>query len=234
MPEKKALILIADDDAEIRGVLRLMLEQEGYETLEAADGAAAVAATLLHRPDLILLDVMMPGCSGLEACRRLRAHTLAPVLFLTARGQEADKEQGFAAGGDDYLVKPFSRSELLARTGALLRRWTTYGSRQAAPPANLLRVRRLALRTDYNEVYLDEKPLSLTDLEYRILRLLARHRGQIFSLQAIYEQVWNEPYLYSSGNTVMVHIRNLRRKLEPTAQSAKYIQNVWGKGYRLE
>ena len=231
--QERQTILIADDEAEIRQVLRVFLEGEGYRVLEAADGPGAVQL-VAAAPDLILLDVMMPGFDGVEACRRIREQSTAPILFLTARSADADKLAGFTAGGDDWLAKPFTCAELLGRVRALLRRYCVYGGKAGAPARQLLQVGPIAIDTDAGQVTRDGQPVALTDLEYRILLLLASNRRQVFPAQDIYERVWGEPYLYSSGNTIMVHIRNLRRKLEDDPQNPKIIKNVWGKGYRIE
>lgn len=232
MEGKNHTVLIADDEPEIRQVLRIFLEGEGYRVLEAADGEEAVAQA--GQADLILLDVMMPGCDGLKACTRIRERSAAPILFLTAKGTEADKLAGLQAGGDDYLAKPFSYSELLGRVHALLRRYCVYGGKQSTEAKAVLSVGPLRIDTERSTVEKNGRPVALTDLEYRILLLLASDRQRIFSAQDIYERVWGEPYLYSSGNTIMVHIRNLRRKLEDDPQNPQIIRNVWGKGYRIE
>ena len=221
MEGKNHTVLIADDEPEIRQVLRIFLEGEGYRVLEAADGEEAVAQA--GQADLILLDVMMPGCDGLTACTRIRERSAAPILFLTAK-----------AGGDDYLAKPFSYSELLGRVHALLRRYCVYGGKQSTEAKAVLSVGPLRIDTERSTVEKNGRPVALTDLEYRILLLLASDRQRIFSAQDIYERVWGEPYLYSSGNTIMVHIRNLRRKLDDDSQNPQIIRNVWGKGYRIE
>ena len=196
----KQRILIADDDPAIREVVRLLLEGAGYDVDEAVDGPSAVAAAS-DAFDLIILDVMMPGCSGISACQQIRKKTMTPILFLTAKSQDADKVLGFSAGGDDYLVKPFSYSELTARVRAMVR--------------------------------LCDESLALTDIEYRILLLLASNPKKIFSAQNIYESVWGEPYFYASNNTVMVHMRNLRRKLSQDGAYPDLIKTVWGRGYHI-
>lgn len=229
-------ILFADDDPGIREVVRILLESEGYRVVEAQDGDQAVE--LAKAPfDLIILDVMMPGRTGFSACAQIRRQTNAPILFLTAKSQDSDKTMGFSAGGDDYLSKPFSYAELTARVKAMLRRYCVYQGKQpeAAPqqPGSIA-IQDLRIDPGRNEVQKNGREIFLTDLEYRILLLLAQHRGKIFSIQNIYESVWDEPYFYSAGNTVMVHIRNLRRKLEEDPRNPGYIKNIWGKGYRVE
>lgn len=226
-------ILFADDDAEIREVVRVLLESEGYEVIEAANGDEAVRLaddTL----DLIILDVMMPGRSGVSACVELRRSLTVPILFLTARTQDSDKTVGFGAGADDYLAKPFSYAELTARVKALIRRYHVYKGKEGEAQEGILTVRDLTVDRARNEVTRAGEEILLTDLEYRILLLLAANRGKIFTIENIYESVWEEPFFYSANNTVMVHIRNLRKKLEIDPKNPTYVVNVWGKGYRVE
>lgn len=250
-------ILIADDNEDIREILRVLLESEGYAVLEAQDGQQALE--LLERQlqeskrperpgrqvDLVILDVMMPRMSGLKACVELRKLTNAPVLFLTAKSMDNDKALGFSSGGDDYLVKPFSASELLYRVKALLRRYRVYrgkpSSESLEPQRNANSEADKPVTIFYHEFELNlltetvrrnGRELSLTDIEFRILCLLVQNKGKIFSPQNLYESVWDEPYYYSANNTLMVHIRNLRKKIEPDPQNPKYLVTVWGKGYR--
>ena len=230
----KRKILFADDDPEIREVVRILLESEGYQVVEAENGEQAASAAD-DTFDLIILDVMMPGRNGFSACAEIRRKLNTPILFLTARTQDSDKTMGFGAGGDDYLAKPFSYTELVARVKAMLRRYYVYqgGGNRKEDDAQI-QIRDLLLNKDSREVRLEGGEILLTDLEYRILLLLAENRGKIFTIQNIYESVWEEPYYYISNNTVMVHIRNLRKKLEKDPKNPKYIVNVWGKGYRIE
>ena len=231
----KKRILIADDDADIREVVRLLLGGAGYEVVEAVDGPSAVNAAGSGF-DLIILDVMMPGCSGISACEQIRKITKAPILFLTAKSGEADKVLGFSAGGDDYLVKPFGYSELSARVRAMVRRYREYASDDAPRPAEAgkISVGGLVIYPENGKVELDGSDLSLTDIEFRILLLLASNPKKIFSTQNIYESIWNEPYFYASNNTVMVHIRNLRRKLTADGQYPDVIKTVWVRGYHID
>lgn len=225
-------IVFADDDPEIREVVRILLTREGYEVLEACSGFEAIERTDAS-VDLIILDVMMPGLSGVEACVKIREKTSAPILFLTAKSQDGDKAAGFAAGGDDYLVKPFSGTELTARVGAMLRRYLIYQGKEETKEQTVIKRPGLSIHTELNEVHKNGNRIFLTDLEYRILLLLANNRDTTFTTQDIYEKVWKEPYFFTSNNTVMVHIRNLRKKLEDDPQNPRYVKNVWGKGYRI-
>lgn len=211
--------------------MHILLGREGYDIIMAVNGGEAVEKAD-ESVDLIILDVMMPGISGVEACTRIREKSAAPILFLTARSKEVDKAKGFEAGGDDYLIKPFSNLELVSRVKAMLRRYCEYKWKDA-DTGSVIELPGLSIHMEINEVSKNGERLLLTDLEYRILLLLAKNRNKIFTSQAIYEQVWMEPFLYTSNNTVMVHVRNLRKKLEDDPQNPKYVENVWGKGYRI-
>lgn len=233
---KTQTILIIEDEAEIREGIRILLGGEEYTILEAGDGQQGLAL-LDDTVDLVILDVMMPGMSGLRVCEEIRKISAVPVLFLTAKAQESDKLIGLTAGGDDYLTKPFSYAELIARVKALLRRYCVYrGKEQTDTPPTEEYICSGAIRIakERNEAWLRETELSLTEIEYHILLLLMKHPGRIFSAQSIYESVWNEPYFYISNGTVMVHIRKLRVKIEDDPQNPKRIQTIWGKGYRFE
>lgn len=227
---KKSNILIVDDDADIRNVLRLLL-QERYEVSEAADGAAAVEY-LRNNPDtdLVILDVMMPGMSGYEACDALREFSNAPVLFLTAKSAQADRISAYSSGGDDFLSKPFSQEELLAKVGSLLRRYKEYRGK----PEAALAIEDLEVDLSTRSVTSAGKPVLLTDTEYSILEYMLRNRGKTVTAQELYEAVWKEKFLPGSGNTVMVHVLNLRRKIEANPSSPKIIRTVWGKGYQID
>lgn len=229
-------IMIVDDDTEIREGLRILLSGENYMIIEAANGQQALEQ-LSDTIDLVILDIMMPGLSGLHVCEEIRRRSPVPILFLTAKAQESDKLVGLIAGGDDYLTKPFSYAELIGRVKALLRRYCVYrGKAQAGAMSrdNMLSARGIRLSLDYNQVWVRGQEVELTDIEYRILRLLMQNPQRIFSTQNIYESVWGEPYFYISNGTVMVHIRKLRVKIEPDPQSPHYLKTVWGKGYRFE
>ena len=225
-------ILIVDDNPEIREVVNVLLSNEGYMIEEAYDGFEAIKKA--NDKDLIILDIMMPNMDGFEVCQKIRETNNAPILFLTAKSMEQDKTQGFLCGGDDYLPKPFSYGELLGRVKALLRRYTVYKGKEVKKQENILEMYNLKVELDKNQVYLDDEKVMLTDLEYRILVLLMKQPKKTFSNQELYENVWDESYLYTANNTIMVHIRNLRKKLKINPQSPLYIKTVWGKGYRFE
>lgn len=226
-------ILFADDDPEIREVLRLLLCSEGYAVAEAANGAKLLEL-LDDSVDLVILDVMMPGLGGYAACAEIRKRSAVPVLFLTAKSQDSDKTLGFSVGGDDYLVKPFSYTELISRVKAMLRRYYVYGAKQGEGGDVIRCCGSVELDPVQGVVRQNGREVALTDTEYRIFRLLATHRKRIFSVQNIYESIWDEPYFYNSNNTVMVHIRNIRRKLGDDPHNCQTIRTVWGKGYRIE
>ncbi len=229
---KHIKILIVDDDPEIREVIRILLESEGYGIVEANSGLKAVEI-MDDTIDLIIMDIMMPGMSGILACEAIRKNYFTPVLFLTAKSSDMDKILGFSSGGDDYLVKPFSYTELLSRVKALLRRCYQYNGQSKTEEKQILYLHDLLIDLDKKCVLRGDQEIVLTEIEYQILVLLASNRQKIFSAQNVYESVWKEPYLSSSNNTVTVHIRNLRKKLEPDSQDSNYIQNVWGRGYRV-
>lgn len=228
-------ILIAEDDPDILDGVRILLSGEGYHIIEAENGTRALE---VFRPevDLVILDIMMPGMSGLRVCEELRKLSTVPILFLTAKSQESDKLLGLTAGGDDYLPKPFSFAELSARVKALLRRYCVYQGKGQAPARakNLtLCSHGVKLALDCNRVWVDGEEIDLTETEYKILRLLMQSPQRIFPVQVIYEDVWQEPYFYTSNGTVMVHIRNLRMKIEKDPQNPARLQTMWGKGYRF-
>jgi len=176
----------------------------------------------------VILDIMMPGESGIQACTRIRERTNVPILFLTAKSGEHDKVLGFSAGGDDYLVKPFSYMELLSRVKALIRRYRVY-QKSDEKTEKLIFYRDLTIDQELQTVQIHGQDVTLTEMEYQILLLLISNPRKVFSVKEIYETIWKEMFFPNSGNTVMVHIRNIRRKLEKNGES--YIQNIWGRGY---
>ena len=228
--ETKSQILIVDDDPDIRKVLSILL-REDYAVAEAADGQAAVDYIEAHPDtDLVVLDVMMPGMDGFEACDRIRARSNVPILFLTAKSAEADRISAYRSGGDDFLSKPFSQGEFLAKVSSLLRRYKEY---RGKPPAALM-LDDLEVDLSTRSVKSKGKELFLTDTEYSILEYLLKNRGKTVTASEIYEAVWKERFLQGSGNTVMVHVLNLRRKIEETPSNPKIIRTVWGKGYQID
>lgn len=230
-------ILLIEDDADIREGVRLLLSAEGYEILEADCGEKGLKQ-LDESVDLVILDVMMPGISGIKTCEEIRKVSYVPVLFLTAKSSESDKVMGLMAGGDDYIIKPFSYAELLGRVKALLRRYHVYSGKKSVEEEEaeetMLQVGDIRINELLNEVWKNNRPIRLTEIEYKILLLLMKHHGKVFSAQQVYESVWKEPYLYASNSTIMVHIRNLRLKVENVPENPEHIKTIWGKGYRFE
>lgn len=228
-------ILIIEDDEAIREGVRILLEGDGFLVQEAENGALGLEK-LSDATGLVILDIMMPGISGIKTCEEIRKKSKVPVLFLTAKGQESDKLLGLTVGGDDYLVKPFSYAELLARVKALLRRRNVYDK---ADPEKSDEVPQwlergcIRINTKYNQVFVRGAQADLTEMEYGLLLLMMKYPQKIFSVKNLYESVWGEPFIYTSGNTVMVHIRRLRKKIEENPQAPRIIVNVWGKGYWL-
>ena len=224
-------ILVVDDEADIRRIIRILLESRGYRVLEAPNGRLAVE-TIRKEPDvdLILLDIMMPELSGIEASREIRSISSAPILFLTARTQEQDKLEAYSSGGDDYLAKPFSHGELLMKVDSLLRRYRVYKGKVTGKQLKS----DVVLDEENRRILRGGEALELTETEYSILQFLADHRGSVVSVALIYEGVWHEKYMPASNNTVMVHIVNLRKKLEDDPANPRLIRTIWGKGYQID
>jgi len=226
--ENNALILIVDDDEGIRTVVKLLLESKGYKVLTASSGYEAIeSVNANHEIDLIILDVMMPGMDGMETCGKLRETTNAPILFLTAKTSEKDKLSAYEQGGDDFLGKPFSQAELVAKVNSLLRRYTVYRSKVPQKDG-------IEINHEERIVTKNGEPIELTDLEFDILAYLFSKRGVTVSVKDLYENVWNEKFLSSSANTIMVHILNLRKKIEENAGNPTIIKTVWGSGYKID
>ena len=227
-------ILLVDDEAEIRNVLRIVLENSGYTVIEATDGLSAIrSAHEFSDIDLCIMDIMMPGISGVEATAEIRKFSNVPILFLTAKSLDSDKESAYSAGGDDYIIKPFSPRELLLKVSALIRRYNQYSQRESDDDEIIL-PHGIILRPAKREVLKNGETVDIRDKELEVFIFLARQRGKTVSAAEIYQSVWNEMALPSSNNTVTVHILNLRRKLEENPSSPKLIRTVWGRGYRID
>ena len=222
-------ILAVDDEPDLRALLRILLKNKGYEVLEAASGQEAVDLVRSEpHIDLVIMDIMMPGLNGVEACAEIRKFSTVPMLFLTAKSQLADKAEAYASGGDDYLAKPFSQNELMMKVESLTRRYRIYKGKQEGVGGidlTLDEARGCAVRNGQR--------IDLTDKEFAILRFFFRNRGRTLDVQTVYEGVWGEKFMPSSNNTVMVHILNLRKKLELDPANPKLIRTVWGKGYQF-
>ena len=228
---EKTKILIVDDDPDIRNVLNLLLREE-YEANETSNGADAVDFIKKNpETDLIILDVMMPEMDGIEACERIRRFSNAPILFLTAKSAEKDRLAAYRSGGDDFLSKPFSRAELLAKVNSLLRRYRQYRGKPASTTVSL---GNLEVDMINHMVYNAGEAVPLTETEYAILECLLKNRGRVVTTQELYETIWKETFLPGSGNTIMVHVLNLRRKIEEVPSEPRIVRTAWGKGYIID
>lgn len=227
-------VLIVDDEPDIRDVVSIFLTSHDFIVTEATNGAEAVAA-VKEQPelDLIILDVMMPGMNGIEALKEIRTFSNVPALFLTAKTQERDKAEAYENGGDDYLLKPFSQVELLMKVNSLVRRYREYNlSRESVDTTAVLK--DLEIDTVRRSVSKNGTEIQLTDTEYELFSFFLEHRGVPNDAKSIYESVWGEKYLPSAANTVMVHVLNLRRKIEDDPTQPEIIKTVWGKGYQID
>lgn len=231
MPKTIPTILVVDDEATIVEVVRLYLEREGFRVIEAQDGPGALSAIERYHPDLIVLDLMLPGLGGLDITRRLRAQGDLPIIMLTARGAEADRVRGLELGADDYVTKPFSPHELVARVKAVLRRSTGAGT--VAAGERPVTVGDLLIDPRTRSVERDGQPIILTAKEFDLLWFLARHPRQVFTRTQLLDQVWGYEY-YGDASTVTVHVRRLREKLEQDPAQPQHILTVWGVGYKFE
>jgi DNA-binding response OmpR family regulator len=228
-PHRRGSVLVVDDEPTIGEIVSRYLERSGYETRVAADGPQAIAAVASERPDLIVLDLMMPGMDGLEVMRRVRerAERRTPIILLTARGEESDRIVGLRLGADDYVVKPFSPAELVARVDAVLRRVDTVAERE--PP---LVFDGLEIDPGGRRVVAAGEQVVLTQREFELLLFLARRPGQAFSRDELMDHVWGHAFS-SDTSTVTVHVRRLRTKIEPDPQVPRHLETVWGVGYRF-
>ncbi|MBQ8409249.1 MAG: response regulator transcription factor [Clostridia bacterium] len=231
MDNGKIKVLVVDDETDIRKIVRLLLQNKGYSVSEAANGALALEAVRQDDIDLIIMDIMMPQMSGVEATAAIREISTAPVLFLTAKSLDRDKESAYGSGGDDYLVKPFSSSDLILKVESLLRRYMVYKGKETSllhlPCGVEVDVGKRTVRKNGNNP-------GLRDKENEMFFYLLDHRGEIISSDALYEAVWGEKALPSSANNVMVNMLGIRKKLEDDPSSPELIKTVWGKGYRFE
>lgn len=232
MINNKICILVADDEKEIRNILKLLLEGEGYEVRTVADGRAVLNA-VYSEIDLYILDVNMPEMTGFMVAMELRKKTDAPIVFLTAYSGEMEKVMGFSSGADDYVVKPFSNMELLMRIKAILRRRVgAVNDVATASNKNQIPFVDLTLDLDNQSVLRGDEVISLTYTEYKILELLVSHKKKVYSLENIYQSIWDEEAVADSA--IMVHIKNIRKKIGDDSRNPKYIKTAWGKGYYVE
>ena len=224
-------ILIVDDDREIVDSIGIFLSGEGYKVLKAYDGIEALDILSENEVHLMILDIMMPKLDGIKTLMKLRESRNIPVILLSAKSEDADKILGLTAGADDYVTKPFNPSELVARVKSQLRRYTTLGS--IGKQNGEIVVDGLVVNTEKKTVKVDGEDVRLTPIEYKILELLVRNRGRVFSAEDIYSNVWNEETVVGD-NTIAVHIRHIREKIEINPKEPKYLKVVWGIGYKID
>ena len=227
-------ILIVADDPNIREVLQVLLSSEGFDVTTADGGEEALQKQKDLDPDLVILDIMMPEMDGVEVCARIRSRSAVPILFLTAKSQVSDKVDAYTSGGDDYLVKPFSQTELLMRVKSLLRRHNEYDRPDRLDSHTAVLADDIVVDVRTRSVRRGNLRINLTDKEFDILRYFMERRGEVVQNKELYENVWGGEYLPSASNTIMVHILNLRKKLEADVSKPAIIKTVWGKGYTID
>lgn len=232
MNKKKNTILVCDDDREIVDAIEIYLSQEGYRILKAYDGVQAVEMLEQEDVQLLLIDIMMPKLDGLRATLKIREKSSIPIIILSAKSEDADKILGLNIGADDYVTKPFNPLELVARVKSQLRRYTKLGN-ATDENQKIYQTGGLVMNDDLKEVTVDGEPVKLTPIEYNILLLLVKNQGKLFSINQIYESVWNEDAI-GADNTVAVHIRHIREKIEINGKEPHYLKVVWGIGYKVE
>ena len=228
-----AKILVCDDDKDIVEAIDIYLTQEGYEVLKAYDGDEAIKVLKRNEVDLLIMDVMMPRLDGIRATLKVRENMSLPIIILSAKSEDADKILGLNIGADDYMTKPFNPLELVARVKSQLRRYTQLGSTARSDNQSEFRTGGLVIRDDLKEVTVDGEKVKLTPIEYNILLLLVKNQGKVFSINQIYENIWNEEAI-GADNTVAVHIRHIREKIEINPKEPRYLKVVWGVGYKVE
>lgn len=226
-------ILVCDDDKEIVEAIEIYLSQEGYHILKAYDGIEALKILEKEKVELLILDVMMPKLDGIRATLKIREKNSIPIIILSAKSEDADKILGLNVGADDYVTKPFSPLELIARVKSQLRRYTQLGGSMPEEKDKIYQVGGLQINDDLKEVTVDGEPVKLTPIEYNILLLLMKNQGRVFSISQIYESIWNEEAI-GADNTVAVHIRHIREKIEINPKDPRYLKVVWGVGYKIE
>lgn len=228
-----AKILVCDDDKDIVEAIDIYLTQEGYEVLKAYDGDEAIKVLKSNEVDLLIMDVMMPRLDGIRATLKIRENMSLPIIILSAKSEDADKILGLNIGADDYMTKPFNPLELVARVKSQLRRYTQLGSTARSDNQSEFRTGGVVIRDDLKEVTVDGEKVKLTPIEYNILLLLVKNQGKVFSINQIYENIWNEEAI-GADNTVAVHIRHIREKIEINPKEPRYLKVVWGVGYKVE
>lgn len=227
-------VLVVEDDKEIREGVEIYLKSQGYEVFQAADGVEGLEVIEKEDIHLAIVDIMMPRIDGISMVVKLREKYDFPVIFLSAKSEEVDKIMGLNMGADDYVTKPFTPMELLARVNSQLRRYRRFMERLGDKEENsrIHTIGGLEINEDNVEVTVDGEPVKMTPIEYKILLLLMKNPGRVFSAEEIYERVWNERAI--NTDTIMVHVRNIREKIEVNPREPKYLKVVWGVGYKIE
>ena len=225
-------VLVCDDDKEIVDAIEIYLQQEGFDVVKAYDGEQALEAMKTNKIDLIVIDVMMPKMDGIHATLQIRKESSIPIIFLSAKTEDADKILGLNVGADDYVTKPFNPLELVARVKSQIRRSTTF-SNAAMRGETAYEAGGLVINDDLKKVTVDGEEIKLTPIEYNILLLLVKNKGKVYSISQIYESIWNEEAI-GADNTVAVHIRHIREKIEINPKEPRYLKVVWGVGYKIE
>lgn len=228
-----AVILVCDDDKDIVEAIDIYLSQEGHQILKAYDGEAAIKMLRMNPVDLLIIDVMMPKLDGIRATLKIREENPLPIIILSAKSEDADKILGLNVGADDYVTKPFNPLELMARVKSQLRRYTQLGAVVPRENDRVYETGGLMVNDDLKEVRVDGELVKLTPIEYNILLLLMKNQGRVFSINQIYERIWNEEAI-AADNTVAVHIRHIREKIEINPREPRYLKVVWGLGYKIE
>lgn len=229
-----AKILVVDDEKEIADLIELYLKNEGFIVFKCNTGVDAIKIIETQQLDLAILDIMLPDMDGFSICQKIRNTQHFPVIMLTAKDEELDKITGLTLGADDYMTKPFRLLELVARVKAQLRRFFNYNQMDKVQKENTISVRGLVVDENAHLCFLNEKLLALTPIEFSILWVLGKNKGQVVSSDRLFKEVWGEKYYSNNNNTIMVHIRHLREKMNDTAEHSKYIKTVWGVGYKIE
>lgn len=225
-------ILVCDDDKEIVDAIEIYLAQEGHNIIKAYDGMQALQVLEEEEVHLLIIDVMMPKLDGIRATLKIREKSSIPIIILSAKTEDTDKILGLNVGADDYVGKPFNPLELVARVKSQLRRYTQLGT-MAEESSQIYTIGGLTMDDDLKEVLLDGESVKMTPIEYNILRLLMKNPGKVFSINEIYENIWNEES-YGADNTVAVHIRHIREKIEINPKDPRYLKVVWGIGYKID
>lgn len=228
-----ANILVCDDDRHIVEAIEIYLKNEGYQIFKAYDGIEAIEVLEKEDIQLLIIDIMMPRMDGIHAILKIRETSSIPIIFLSAKSEDTDKILGLNMGADDYITKPFNPLELVARVKSQLRRYTSFGSAKTEKQPSEYQVGGLSINDDTKEVFVEGELVKLTPIEYSILLLLLQNQGKVFSINQIYESIWNEDAI-GADNTVAVHIRHIREKIEINPKEPRYLKVVWGVGYKIE